>query len=557
MNITKKIAIYISHRPKTILIFFCLLLFIHVVFNFCGFYWNDDINYAKYAALAGNNSYTASNVCDHFGLRWLPIFTTAFFYKFFGVNAITSALFSAISFVLTAFVVHAFIRRENFYIQVVTYILFFWNYSVIFYAHRLLPDAGFCAFNFIAYYFYHRQIFSTKKTTIKNTVLLSISLMLAVLTKETIIIVFPFWLILLLVDILKKRNYNFWILVFMFLSAFAFLYALYFKMTTGDWFYRYHLLQSDSLSAGHTYSQYPHIETLKRISYQLLRAFLLNGDMEYLLFAIAGVIYYKSIFKSENIKRLMFSFSILLLCSDFMSFTLTEYNPLWADPRHFLFIIPFAVIIGAYVLRAYITNPSRYILVLIAFICADIFLLFSNVRGTKYIYFLITAMLLVRWLTHILTRKNRYAWIYYASFAVIMSVNFLYDFIFPHYPYYEAQKEIVRKFFSAPQNNTIVYTGDMETAEMGDYFLSFKNKQVQFKNIDTCSQFSSINTRNYYLLVNGGYNPSFAGAADSLLREKSFALNFKELKKINSSSLYEVKNPAVLSKLKLYSTSDF
>ena len=96
------------------------------------------------------------------------------------------------------------------------------------------------------------------------------------------------------------------------------------------------------------------------------KVFLYNGDMEYLLFAIAGLFYYKSVFKEARVRHIAWSF-LCCFCSNFMSFTFSAYSPLWPDPRHFLFLIPFAVITGAYMLAAYMREPGKYMGLLFCF----------------------------------------------------------------------------------------------------------------------------------------------------------------------------------------------
>jgi hypothetical protein len=541
-----------------LIIFLCLLL-IHVLFTFCGFYGNDDINYARFASIISNKSHPENSFTDHFSLRWVPIYVTSFFYYLFGINAISSALFSVASFIFTAIILYQFLKKENFFTQLIAYVLFFFNYSIVFYTHRLLPDSGICFFNLVAYYIYYRQRFYEKKATHLHAFLLSICLMLAVLTKETVIILFPFWIFLLVVDFLAKRNYLFWLLSLLFLLIEIFFYLLFFKLTTGEWLFRYNLLQSATFLHGATYGDYPFIETLKRLLYQLWEAFMLNGDLEYLLFSFTGVIYLKSIFKNEKTKQIAISFLVLLLASNFMTFTPTAYSPLWPDTRHFLFIIPFASLTGAYMFRAYMKEPRRFMLVLVFFLITDIFLFFSAVRGTKYIYFLITLLLLIRLLEHLYKKKIKHVKLslYYFFFAGIMSINFLYDFILPQYPYYFDQKKIIQSQFLNESNKCLVYTGDRQTAEMGDFFLSFDNQYVQFVNIDTCKDFSLENERHDYLLVNGGYNPLFKYKIDSLIQNNYLDSSLHEVQKVTNSVLYEIKNKDALFKLQNYATIDF
>lgn len=552
MNIAATFNTYIYQHPKTLLTFFCLLLFAHIVFTFCGFYGNDDIIYSEYAATIAHGGKLNNSTTDHYSLRWMCIIVTALFYKLFGINAFSSALFSFVCFIATAILIFKFIRNEDFLIQLLTLILFFFNYTVIFYAHRLLPDAGVCLFVFVAYYCYHKQRFYFS-STIKSGIVFGVSIFLAALTKETIFITLPLWIFLLVTDMLHKRNYAFWLWGIAVLLALTFIYALYFKITTNDWFYRYYLLQKVNTFYGDGTGELNFTNTLKRIGYTLWQSFLLNGDMEYLIPAITGIIYFRQVYKDEKVKHVAVCFFILLLCADVMTFSSTMYAPLLPDPRHFIFIIPFAVITAAYMLNAYIWQPQKYFLLLLAYLVADVFLFFSNIGNTKYIYILITVLLLLRWL-HALYIKTQKSKLFYAFFAAIMFINFAFGFIMPRYPFYFDQKEIIQTFFSNATPAANVYTGDPQTAKMGEYFLEFKNKNVQFKNLASCSEFKGDAAT--YLLINGDYDAYFKSKTDSLMLT-SFASNFKELQRINNSALYEVKNDEALNILKSFSTNNY
>src|SRR5215471_16364260 len=318
-------------RPKFILIFFCLLLFLHVVFTFCGFYGNDDAIYARDAADLINTGHFAVN--DHYSLRWITIIFTAFFYKLFGVNAVSSAMFSFICFVIGSIIIYKLIRHEELIIQLLVFTLFFLNYTVIFYAHRLLPDAGVCLFVLLAYYAYFRQRFISSSSQVRNSIFFSVFIFLAVLTKETIFITFPLWISLLCSDIIRRKNYSFWISSVIAFSILFFAYSLYFKITKGDWLYRYHILQQANASYGDGTGASSFSGTMQRIGYMLWQSFLLNGDMEYLIPAIIGIIYFRSVFRDEKIKHIAISFFILLLSADLMTFSPTMYAPLLPDPR--------------------------------------------------------------------------------------------------------------------------------------------------------------------------------------------------------------------------------
>lgn len=553
-NITRN---YVQKNPVLLLIACCSLLVTHVLFAHGGYFGNDDMVYAYYSASAGHSVAPACDNCTHFELRWIPVFVTAFFYEIFGLSDTSSALFSVLSIVSIAVIVYAMLRKEKLLVVGAAFALLFLNHSTVFYAHRLLADTGIAAFNFLAYYCYHRELFGTQNKSTLNATVFSVVLMLALMTKETIIILSPFWLLIFAMDLFKKRNYRFWLTAGLFLLIFAIGYLLYFKLENGDWFYRYHLLQTNNAISDETYAEHPAADLWKRVGYELWKVFLYNGDMEYLLFAIAGLLYFKSVFKEERIKHIARSFFVLLLCSNFMSFTFSTYSPLWPDPRHFLFLIPFAIISGAYILAAYMREPGKYIGLLFCFLVAGIFLLFSDLGGTRYVYFGITVLLLMRWILSVYSKRVSLLYLSFGLLVLFMSSNYFFDFLTERYPFYYDQKAIVGNQLKNTDDATIVYTGDMITARLGNYMRSFKEDGLHFANIDTCKTFNSNEGTKYFLLINAGYDASFAKSVDSLRLKNTAPAGMRLVEKVNSAALYEINDPTWLASFKHYSTSGF
>ena len=536
---------------------FCILLLLHVSFLFCGFYDNDDINYARHAGEVVNTGMLSFTETDHFRLRWTCIFATALFYKILGFTAFASSLFSYFSFALTAWLIYKLLKKEPSQLLLFAYGMFFLSFTVIFYAHRLLPDAGVCFLVFAAYFFYHRKRFSNAPD-FKCAVFFVFALFLSMITKETVIITTPLWLFLFISDTVAKRNGRFWRMVILLFAALTGLYLLYFKLATGDWFFRYHVLHnySELYGDGITYQQLGFTALAKRLIYQLWEALLFNGDFEYLIFGIGAFIYRRKIFINVASQHIVVSFMILLLSANFMSYSINGYNPLWPDPRHFIFIIPFAVISGAYMLSAYLKTPSRYILVLILFLLADLWLLLSDIGNTRYVYFFITLILGLRLLSHYFPSKMLSVNGLIAGWVAVMSLNYINDIISPRYPYYFDQQVIVKRHFSNLTQDAIVYHGDDMTAEMSDFFLEFKNKKIRFVNINRSENFDNHITKKY-LLINGGYNPLFKQNADSILLVKDYGLSIDSLQQENTSILYEIKDTTILSALKGFSTNKF
>ena len=197
-------------QKRIILGGFIILSLIHVVFVFAGFYNNDDIVYAKYAADVVHNGISFSPASNHYQLRWPVIYTAAFFYKLFGVNTFSSSLFSFASIVLCGVLLKKIANACRPVIFLLSLVFFFFAHSIIFYMHRLLPDAAMCLAVFWMYSSY-RWYYINQAKGLNYGVQFSLAFFLAVLTKETIIIALPLFALFFLRDVIKKQRLQFWL----------------------------------------------------------------------------------------------------------------------------------------------------------------------------------------------------------------------------------------------------------------------------------------------------------------------------------------------------------
>jgi len=525
-------------KPDTGILFFLAfstLMFLHILFTFCGFYGNDDINYSRYAARLISGEKMSGDISSHYSLRWTCIYATAFFYQLFGINEITSALFSFFCLTGTAFLIKKLISSNREPVLLYAYILFFFSFTAVFYAHRLLPDTGICFFVFLAYYFYHKTRFKDS-SGLWMAMGFSLSLFMAMLTKESIIVTLPLWLYFFINDVYRRQRISFWMYAAGISLALLSSYLLYWKITTGDWLYRYHALLENHLSGGGiTYQTAGMPALIKRLTYELWEAFLLNGDFEYLIFGIGAFIYRKSVFENKAQRHIAVSLIILLLCANFMTYSLNGYNPLLPDPRHYMYLLPFAAVSGGYMIKAYLKHPEKYTGLILMFVIADIFLIFSDIGFTKYVYLLITVILLLYRITYhykkISFSNPRLAVI---ALALIMGLNYINDFIRPRYPYYFDQKKLVKDFVKE-NRKAIVFAADDMTAEISEFMSGYKYPGIRF--IAAGREISpGFADADRYLLINGDYNHQFnintgeilsvfeAGDADMVKKENNVTL---------------------------------
>lgn len=508
--------------------FFLAAMLLHLLFTFAGFYGGDDINYARYAAGIADKGFSMQPATDHFQLRWSTIYITAAFYKLFGINAFTSTIFSFLSFAGCGILLHKILRSEKNSTYFLSMVLFFFAHSILFYMHRLLPDAGICL-AVLAMYYCYRAIHVENAQPLKYGILFGFALLFGIITKETIIIALPLFLFLLIRDVIKKRKSQFWISAFITSLILILGYLAFFKITTGEFFYRYTMLQSKSYFNICSFDSLPFIYTLKRIAYELWLAMLLKGDLILLLPAVAAVIYRN---KVANIRKLdAFSFLALLLSANFMSISFTSYVPMCHDPRHFIFLFPFAAIISAPLLIAFSKSPQKFIFLPLLFICATSIMFLMNAGSTKYLYLLFTALLSGKYILSF-TRMKTFSALFIAIYILLFFINYGIAFIRPIYPFYWDHKKIAEQVFRGTTMRATVFSADPISAELNEFFLGFKTGQIKFVTMD------SVKPKNdgllFYLINEGLVKPPVV--LDSLIDGPGI----REVARENKVALYEV-----------------
>ena len=536
-------------QKRIILGGFIILSLIHVVFVFAGFYNNDDIVYAKYAADVAHNGISFSPASNHYQLRWPVIYTAAFFYKLFGINTFSSSLFSFASIVLCGVLLKKIANACRPVIFLLSLVFFFFAHSIIFYMHRLLPDAAMCLAVFWMYSSY-RWYYINQAKGLNYGVQFSLAFFLAVLTKETIIIALPLFALFFLRDVIKKQRLRFWLYAVSTAFILIALYLLYFKITTGSFFYRYHILQSQNYFTACSFDKLPFIFTLRRIGYELWRNMLLNGDFLIFLPAVAAFVYRKKIAGYALTYKIDFyAFLILLLAANFMTISFTTYLPLCRDTRHFLFLFPFAAIIAGPMLFAYFKEPAKFFLLPVLMVCATIIMFYLQAGNTKYLYLIFSLLLTTRLFLQFFGKRKIADRVFIAAVIILFFLNYLTDFINPPFPWYWHHKKSIEKIISEKNIPATVFTADKFTAQMTEFVLQFKNDKIQVLTTDSVK---TTNPGNLYFLSVGDSNPQMQKKIDSLINNRTdynWVLIYKEqhvfLYKINDAQLQLLKQLSV------------
>lgn len=500
-----------------------LCLLFHIQLVFLSFYNNDDLNYIRYAVQLANNGQLSVLTNDHFALRWGTIVLTAVCIKILGLNLLATCCGSLIAIGLTAYCIKWLMANANLAQYGLALFLFFFNYSTVFFAHRVLADVGVAACVAVAYTMYAKSNNGAKRWS--YAVGFAGALLWAVITKETIVITIPLWMWLLTTDVLQKQKHHFWWLAVLLCVCGMVVYLGVFAWYTGNPWYRLKVLEQNAYLNECSYHLLPLTVTLQRIGYQLWQAFLLNGNALYFLPACWAFVYRNQIFSSAQTheKRLVTAFVVLLLSSNFMSVSFTEYVPLCNDPRHFYFVMPFACIAASYMLLAYHQHRARWWMLPVCYAISGCLCSLSNADGgTKWLYFgaavILGLHLIVQQLGNLKVWQKVKKYYVFAALSLVLVVPVA-DLRKPMPILYQQHVQIMQLPVFKQTKPSVVYTGNQITADISLFASHYQLTNWQFKSVDT-AQIPAVlkaDTNYWVLLPLYGHlqeaNQSFSSAA--------------------------------------------
>lgn len=218
-----------------------------------------------------------------------------------------------------------------------------------------------------------------------SALLLTLSLLVGFMTKETMVFLFPFPFLLFYLDCKSKQFGSFHLVFISFAILFTGLYLGYYWWAFGDPLYRI-----QSVHEGHYISEYTFFDKdwkamLWRVSFSPLVTFVERGYWLWVVLAMPAVV--KGL---KSYHRVTSEFGLALVCMLvgfwWMSTSLEYYNPLYLNPRHLIIIVPIsAVLIGMGAKFWLEDSKTRNLMVLIILIGALIGILIGDWKQTAFL----------------------------------------------------------------------------------------------------------------------------------------------------------------------------
>ena len=506
-----KIPLYKDSRLFTFLGIIAFLFF-HHFYGFFGHYGFDDImGYGYYAKIWADGHLFFLNE-DFFSYRWGFIGLTGFFYSIFGMSDESSAIVPSLILLATVLLIFRILREHKRGVAVVAALIYVLDNWTIYYSDKLMPDTlvALCVFASFAIIHNFRFVRSGEASG-KHAFLLSLVLIFAYISKQSVLLLFPVFFILLIIDFIQKRYIRFWLQTASFCVLMGLLYLTSIYLLTGDPFSRFHAVEqglTDNLGAGHSfsfcnYAIQPWSALFYRIGYEMIYKFIATGMMFSLMLGFFAILSFK-IKDLLEIKSSGAYWSLILflsvLSSNFMTTSYKAYLPICPDIRHFLFLVPLAAVVAAPVLYSFaeqVKNRAKLILVSAIILGLSIY---SGAGNMVWLYIFLFLLVLLRSVLpdHPYILNGFLSGVFLiALLPIISSMNTASKNA------YIEQREVIYKYLKSNPQKSIVFTNVIQS-HFGKYLLEFEeDAPTQFFSYSDIPGFDFSQKRIYYVLVNG------------------------------------------------------
>lgn len=520
---------------------FFLVIVANHIFGYLGHYGYDDMQYAEIAnqVLQGTIDYS-----DHYFYRWPTVLLTALSYKIFGINDFASSLPAMGISIGILLLVFSILKRYSLFVLFIGLSILTLANWFLFYTDKLMPDIFVAFFMLCAVTVIYQYKFIAKETQpLKYASLLAISLLFGFLAKETIALFLPVLAYLFVVDVFITKKRTFWVYSTLITFGLFILYFLLLYALTGDAFIRFKTILDNRYFSDCSYHELPVIYVIKRVTYQFYEMLIRSG-MFFFIVLLLPVFITKKQKEVWTMSNELSFFSvvglILVLSSNFMSISYTEYIPMCLDARHYLFIFPISSIVAAIVIDKYLNKLINFRLI---FILTGVVAILSFIIEEQFFwihYFPLFVLFFAAGFMGFQTNKMKF--IFAILFFAILSIIPVQNIIAYRNTEYHTQKQAIIEHIIEKQENGVVISNEVQTRE-NKYYCGFKTiNNIQFLSFNEVtdellqSSTKKLLVLNNYTLYLSNKTPSDLPYYVTMLEPENFNTLYKN-EKLNLSIL--------------------
>ncbi|ERM81222.1 hypothetical protein P872_20260 [Rhodonellum psychrophilum GCM71 = DSM 17998] len=326
--------------PRQYLSLFVGFLFLSLYFwlGYDGITFSDDVYYL----LTGKKFWEGIPISDdyHFSSRFGAYVFSGFFSHLFGLNDHLAALASLFSYLISFYLLWR-LSKQN------TYQWWFTGFFIthIYFLHflpKVYPDSLLVLWVIVV----PLTAIYRNKSPFWMALAMGLAFIIGFSTKETMVLLLPFPIILFFHDLVHKRPIAFYLWFGIWSVVLLSLYFGFFHWKFGNVFYRLEMVNEGHYISEYTYHDKGMGAIFSRLTYIPFFAFVERAYWPWLVLAIPGL---WMAFKSQ--KPILFEFALTVGCLVlgfwFMTSTLDFYNPIYLNPRHLIVLIgPLSVLIA-------------------------------------------------------------------------------------------------------------------------------------------------------------------------------------------------------------------
>jgi hypothetical protein len=488
-----------------------LLLILHHFWGYYGHYGFDDVlGYGYYAhEWAQGQLFFLSE--DFFSYRWGFIAPTSIFYALFGVNDHASAIFPTFVYIATAALVARIMRLEKYGVAALAMLIYGLDSWTMYYSDKLMADTSVALAVLLAFSAIARERFEASKSW-QNALLLSASVFWGYLSKQSILLLFPVFLILLIIDITRGRYREFWVHTIINCTIIGVAYLVWIYMLTGNPFERFAAVNQgvvDNLGAGRSFSFCNYSIQASSVLYYRLFAemglkFIDSGMALSFLLAMPTLISqrWSNLWQTQSFTAYWsFVFILALLSANFMTTSYEAYLPICPDIRHFLMLVPLAAVVAAPSVANFATTKEKGGYFIASFALGSLLGLAFTAGNMRWLYVGILLLIVVR----MLLPNNKYS---QGSFLILL-IGILFLPVLSSMrtavkdSSYLEQRALIEEHFQNKKESSMVIT-DQIGCNIGRYWMAYDPKApTQFYTYQELSTLSFPEHTSVYLIGNG------------------------------------------------------
>ncbi|MCX2739239.1 ArnT family glycosyltransferase [Pontibacter anaerobius] len=311
-----------------------------------GIYYSDDLAYSEFAGRLVNGTFDVTDNGHTFIHRPTVFVPISILYHLFGVNILTYSFWPFLCTIGCIYITYKVAHQHDLNAAVASVFLAF-TFYFIYFINFLYPDNIVAFFVLIAASTYFSVLYGENNKHLFKAIVFTTSLFLAGLTKETAVVVLPFFMYHAIRAFMKRSALQkFWVYSLVTGLVLLLSYFTWYYIETGDPFYRI----SEMEKANMVYDNYlnnPSKSYFPRLTVAPIEVLISTGSFITLIFLLGG----EKMLEDTDLKKKyywLFLFLTAYLTLNFSSTSLSVYNPIKLDARMFNLVLPALAISASY-----------------------------------------------------------------------------------------------------------------------------------------------------------------------------------------------------------------